>query len=427
MIRCTRKWLSILVAAFALTGCTALAPRMASPQLTGKIVASAASADRGPETEVMIAPAHIASATSTLIASPTHTISSTATIQPTATRTAAASALPTRTAPTLTPAPTVAGTAAPPAATATPEGPAVLALANANVRSGPGVAYPVMGGARAGDRLSVMGQARGWWQISLGGRSGWISGALVAPNAAAGEASEVTNIPPPPPSPTSLPPTAAPTAAAAPAPSASGSHPGLVVLGPDTHYPVRARVIQGWGYEFVDLSSQYDIVVYRDVFGMLAHQIDDENVRRYGRQSRFARSGPIRITLVDPRPHPDPDCPGWGWAPDRDTFVDPYGITQEPCRVEHSLFPQGDGAGTTLLIGWGYNAGTTLAIGAAGQRLGDATTSFFAEALPWPGNLGPADRPDFKQALYGPLGAAHKEDGRWAWEGTFAEVAPATP
>ena len=177
----------------------------------------------------------------------------------------------------------------------------------------------------------------------------------------------------------------------------------------------------------MDLSSQYDIVVYRDVFGMLAHQIDDENVRRYGRQSRFARSGPIRITLVDPQPHPDPDCPGWGWAPDRDTFVDPYGITQEPCRVEHSLFPQGDGAGTTLLIGWGYNAGTTLAIGTAGPRLGDASTSFFAEALPWPGNLGPADRPDFSQSLYGPLGAAHKEDGRWVWEGAFAEIAPATP
>jgi len=180
-----------------------------------------------------------------------------------------------------------------------------------------------------------------------------------------------------------------------------------------------------WGYEFSDLSAAYDIVVYRDVFGMLAHQIDDENVRRYGRQSRFARSGPLRIALVDALPHPDPACPGWGWAPDRDTFVDPYGMTQDPCKVEHSLFPQGDGAGTTLLIGWGYNAGTTLAIGAAGSYLGDVTTSFFAEALPWPGDLGPADRPDFSQPLYRPLGAAHKEDGRWVWSDPFAEVVPA--
>ena len=204
-----------------------------------------------------------------------------------------------------------------------------------------------------------------------------------APNPAAEQAPEVTNIPPPPPSPTSPPPTvevkveakAEPTATPTSTLTSASPLPDLVVLGPDTQYPVRARVIQGWGYEFVDLSAAYDIVVYRDVFGMLAHQIDDENVQRYRRQSRFARSGPIRIALVDAQPHPDAGCPGWGWAPDRDTFVDPYGMTQEPCRVEHSLFPQGDGAGTTLLIGWGYNAGTTLAIGAAGPYLADASTS----------------------------------------------------
>jgi hypothetical protein len=175
----------------------------------------------------------------------------------------------------------------------------------------------------------------------------------------------------------------------------------------------------------VDLSAAYDIVMYRDVFGMLAHQIDDENVRRYGRQSRFARSGPIRITLVDAQPHPDSACPGWGWAPDRDTFVDPYGMTQDPCRVEHSLFPQGDGTGTTLLIGWGYNAGTTLAISAAGPYLADYGTTFLAETLPWPGNLGPADRPEFTQSLYRPLGAARREDGRWVWQDAFAQIVPA--
>ena len=77
----------------------------------------------------------------------------------------------------------------------------------------------------------------------------------------------------------------------------------------------------------MDLSAAYDIVIYRDVFGLLAHQIDDENVQRYQRKSRFERSGPIRIALVDAQPYPEPACPGWGWAPDRDTFVDPYGLT----------------------------------------------------------------------------------------------------
>ena len=113
------------------------------------------------------------------------------------------------------------------------------------------------------------------------------------------------------------------------------------MLGPDTQYPVRARVIRGWDYEFVDLSTQYDIMVYRDVFGMLAHQIDDDNVQRYKRPSRFAKYGPIRITLIDAQPHPDPNCPGWGWAPDRDTFVDPYGMTQNPMPRGAQPLPAG--------------------------------------------------------------------------------------
>ena len=136
---------------------------------------------------------------------------------------------------------------------------------------------------------------------------------------------------------------------------------------------------------------------------MLAHQIDDENVQRYRRKSRFAQYGPLRITMLDAQPHPNPNCLGWAWAPDRDTFADPYGMTQNPCRVEHSLFPQGDGVGTTLQIGWAYLAGTTVAVGAAGPHLADVSTTFLAETLPWPATLGPADRPDFSQALYRPL------------------------
>jgi len=293
----------------------------------------------------------------------------------------------------------------------------VLVEAAANVRSGPSTAYPIISGARVGQRLPVIGQAGGWWQITFAERTGWVWGALLTPNAAAQQAPLVKDLPP-------LPPTQTPAPMIAPTPQPVAQA-DLVALGPETQYPVRARVIRGWGYEFVDLSAAYDIVVYRDVFGMLAHQIDDENVRRYRRQSRFERFGPLRITLVDAQPHPDPGCAGWGWAPDRDTFVDPYGMPQDPCRVEHSLFPQGDGAGTTLLIGWGYNAGITLAIGAAGSRLADASTTFLAETLPWSANLGPADRPDFTQPLYRPLGAAHREDGRWIWQDAFAQIVPA--
>ncbi|MBM3122661.1 MAG: hypothetical protein FJZ97_10845 [Chloroflexi bacterium] len=342
----------------------------------------------------------------------------TASAQPTATPSAAASLSPTLPAASSTPAPTVTRT---PAATATPESAAVLVEAAANVRSGPSTAYPIISGARVGQRLPVIGQAGGWWQITFAERTGWVWGTLVTPNAAAQQAPLVKDLPP-------LPSAEIKAEAKAEIISASAStssQADLVVLGPETQYPVRARVIRGWGYEFMDASTAYDIVVYRDVFGMLAHQIDDENVQRYRRQSRFVRSGPLRITLVDAQSHPDPGCPGWGWAPNRATFVDPYGMPQDPCRVEHSLFPQGDGAGTTLLIGWGYNAGITLAIGAAGSRLADASTTFLAETLPWPAKLGPADRPDFSQPLYRPLGAAHREDGRWVWQDAFAQIVPA--
>ena len=91
---------------------------------------------------------------------------------------------------------TAAATASPPTAPP-PEGPAVLIRANANLRAGPGAAYPVVGAARAGQRLFVLGQADGWWQITLGERTGWIFDALVTPNAAAGQALEVTAFPPP--------------------------------------------------------------------------------------------------------------------------------------------------------------------------------------------------------------------------------------
>lgn len=141
-----------------------------------------------------------------------------------------------------------------------------MVQANANIRSGPGTAYPVIGGARAGDRLSVTGQAQGWWHIALTGRTGWVWGALVAPNATAGEAPQVTDFPPPPTVEVKVEAKAepAPTPISVSTLALASSLPDLVVLGPETQYPVRARVVQGWDYEFVDLSAAYDVVMFKD-------------------------------------------------------------------------------------------------------------------------------------------------------------------
>ncbi len=414
MIRCTRNLLLILVAAFTLTGCTSLAPRMAGPQFTGEIVASAAIAGGAPATEVMITPTRVASATSSPTASPTHTVSST--VQSKATSSATASASPTQPAPTSTPAPTVPFT---PAATATSEPPAVRVESAANVRSGPSTAYPIIGGARVGQRLPVIGQYGDWWQITLTGRTGWIWGALVSPNAAAQQAPQVKDLPPLPPTQTP-----APTAASSPQPVAQAD---LVVLGPETQYPVSARVVRGWDYELVDTSTGYDFVVHRDVFGMLAHQLDAERVTRYHRPSffSFTPDGMFRIYLVDWAPHPNAECAarGYGTTALVDFGGDPLGLNTNICVDNHSLYPLGDGEGAA--IGYRCNGQCALAVAAPGTNLPSLILTAFAEALPRPATLGPAGRADFSSEVYRPLGQGRWDATLWRWTDPFVEVVPA--
>jgi len=416
MIRCTLNLLLILVAAFTLTGCTPRAPRIVGSQFTSEIVASAASAGSTPTTETMITSTRVASATSAPAASPTHTVSSTATAQPTATPSATASAGPTRPAPTYTPTPTETPTRT---ATTTPESPAVLVESAANVRAGPGTVYPIIGGARAGQRLPVIGQYGDWWQIMISGRIGWIWGALVTPNAAARQAPQVKDLPPPPPTQTP-----APTAAPSPQPVSQAD---LVLLGPETHYPVRARVVRGWDYELVDASTAYDFVVQRDVFGMLAHQLDAERVTRYHRPSflSFTPDGVFQIYLVDWAPHPNAECAarGYGTTALVDFGGDPLGLNTNICIDNHSLYPLGDGEGTA--IGYRCNGQCALAVAAPGTNLPSLVLTAFAEALPRPATLGPAGRADFSSEVYRPLGQGHWDATLWRWADPFVEVVSA--
>jgi hypothetical protein len=412
MMRCTQTL--ILFLTLLLTNCMATPTSPVRTSETMATVTLAVTATPRP------APTVTVSVTVPAMITATATATVTATTVPTPTPSVTATHLPTR-----QPSP------APPTATATPEPPAVTLTANANLRAGPSTAYPVIGAGLAGQVLAITGQAAGdvfgrpitWWRTVRG----WVAGFLVTANAAARIVPIVTDMPPPPiaeaQAEVRAEPTPTPTSTSTLTLTSASPQPDLVVLGPDTQYPVRARVIRGWDYEFADASTQYDIVVYRDVFGMLAHQIDDDNVQRYKGVSRFAASGPIRITLIDAQPHPDPGCPGWGWAPDRDTFVDPLGMSRKPCRVEHSLFPTGDGAGATLLMGWGYNAGTTLAVGAAGPTLADLSTTVIADLLPRPLNIG-YSAPDYSQPLYRALGQARREGERWVWSDPFVQIVP---
>jgi uncharacterized protein YraI len=94
-------------------------------------------------------------------------------------------------------------TTAPPTITPTESpapaaGPVVTVTSEtANVRSGPGLQYPVVGRARRGERLAITGQLAGggWWRVDLSGKPGWIAASVVSASAEAAVAPVMTQEP----------------------------------------------------------------------------------------------------------------------------------------------------------------------------------------------------------------------------------------
>jgi uncharacterized protein YraI len=135
--------------------------------------------------------------------------------------------------------PVVPAPPVPPTVQFTPPGPSdpqVVALANVNVRSGPGETYPVYGIGLQGQTALVIGKSQDgqWWTIRLnpanvGVGFGWVSVTYT-------QASNVDNVPviqaPPPPTPQPLPPPATS------APTATALEYVNVRTGPGTNYPV---------------------------------------------------------------------------------------------------------------------------------------------------------------------------------------------
>jgi hypothetical protein len=90
----------------------------------------------------------------------------------------------------VTPSPTTAGTAIPSAIAvpiATQCFPFVTATTNANIRSGPGTAYDILGYLPTGGTAPIAGRSDtdSWWYIQFAGGPGgygWIAGSVVAPS-----------------------------------------------------------------------------------------------------------------------------------------------------------------------------------------------------------------------------------------------------
>lgn len=116
--------------------------------------------------------------------------------------------------------PTTPPTTSPAPTTPPPEPPLVTANLNANVRSGPGTDYPVVGGLQEAESARVSGRNAdsSWWQIEYQGGTAWIAAVVVTANAAAHNA-PVVSAPLPPPTNTPLPPTATAAPANTPAPT----------------------------------------------------------------------------------------------------------------------------------------------------------------------------------------------------------------
>ena len=329
--------------------------------------------------------------------------------------------------PTSTPTPTVTATAtatptATPTITPTPAPQLRAPGKNVNVRRGPGTVFPVMGVLRDGETAPVIARGpNGWLQIDLNGKTGWIYSGVVEVSGPVKTLTMAENIPTPPPTPTPAPPTATPVPAGPQLPPKQD----VVYLTGDTQFPVRANRFIGWGYEIVDASEKWDIVMYRDVFGYVLHEF-------YGDALYKEHPHGMRVTFLDCVPK---------------TFNDGY---TSPClgtRTPVALFNDRH----DLVLSFGDGVGSVAAYGCATPTvnyydpqecfiaLGPFDAGYLTDVIIGSlimmdaGRLGyriPENAPDFRNPPFTPhLGIAIRDDQlqQWRWQDPFIRIVPQQP
>ncbi len=235
--------------------------------------------------------------------------------------------------------------------------------------------------------------------MQAGSRSGWVAARYVRPATQSGSLPSVA--------------TATPTPTPAPTPTPVPAQADIVMLGPDTALPVRASHILGWGYEFVDASQGYDLVLHRDIYGQVAHTF-------WGPALYERHPHGIRFTLIDP-----------AWEDGCPSPVAPVPLVAgSRCLIEGF----GDGAGAMVYAGCAVPTDhfydpqqCFLTVTADGEHLSDIvvaatiTTQNLLLAGYW------ARTPDFSQYPFTPLlGEAYREGDQWRWRKPYLEVVKGT-
>jgi hypothetical protein len=293
-------------------------------------------------------------------------------------------------------------TPAPAAGTTTAAGPvATVSSAVANIRGGPGTTYPMLGQAKKGERLPITGRnsASSWWQVSFKGKPGWVAASLVQAGPGAAQVKLVA-APASPRAPAAKP-TAALMAVGPPLPPFQKA----VTLGEGTAYPVRAGSVTGWGYEFVDKSEDYDLLVNRDIFGVFLNQLWPDLLKQHPKG--------MRITFTDAIPGVNYQGSQRGFGDGESGWVADVGCSTT--HEEHNtVWPNELVECNVTLVSPGPGL-TDLAIAAAVLGYGRAENGSFS--------------PVFDREPYTLLGKPVRDvdSGQWRWSDPFLQVVSLKP
>jgi len=316
--------------------------------------------------------------------------------------------------PTLTPTPTFTPTPTP-----TPE-PLVRALKAMNLRAGPGTGYPIVGKLDAGETARVIGRYGKWYLLAdkkwVYGEEGFVEAneaALAAPSVPEAE------IPPTPtPSPT---PSPTPT----PVPVVVVTCPKGMECGERFYEPLKkiVRYYKGWGYEIVDASDKWDVIIKRDVYGLFAHQYWGQAL--YGKHPQG-----IRWTIMDP--YILAGCPAQGSAGDFyfPLAYAPISLTDfytTACGQHLLRVGYGDGEGAFMSVECAWKGRyydpeeCFIAIHQGGPHLTDViiSTMVVGYEANW-------EHPDFsRDERFKLLGNPRRVGDQWRWDDPFLEIVPA--